>query len=133
MVCVRVVTSLAGVEKKAMDKRGIHRWAAFKTELWVQVQLASPVVLANVLWYGVLVVNMVFIGHVEASPQLISAAALSNMFTNVTGFSLGFGLSSGIDTLGGQAFGASTSLHLSFHLLVSLTVCLFSFRLCREL
>lgn len=53
------------------------------------------------------IVSLLFIGHAESSGAVhIAAASLGNMFANVTGFSVGIGLCTAMDTLCSQAYGA---------------------------
>jgi len=64
------------------------------------------VILGNIMWkISTNVTNTIFVGHLAESADSLSGAALGTMFTNVTGNSLAMGLTSGIDTLGGQSWG----------------------------
>jgi MATE family multidrug resistance protein len=50
------------------------------------------------------IVSLVFVGHLDDRLYL-DAAALGNMFFNISAQSVGFGLASGMDTLCSQAYG----------------------------
>eukprot|EP00823_Brevimastigomonas_motovehiculus_P005628 TRINITY_DN4183_c0_g1_i1.p1 TRINITY_DN4183_c0_g1~~TRINITY_DN4183_c0_g1_i1.p1 ORF type:complete len:651 (+),score=147.64 TRINITY_DN4183_c0_g1_i1:51-2003(+) len=78
----------------------------FVQETYVLIRYSAAVMLANLLWYSIPVVLTIYVGHLSESEKYISSIALANMFVNVTGMSLGYGFASGIDTLGGQAFGS---------------------------
>jgi MATE family multidrug resistance protein len=65
--------------------------------------LAWPIVLAYLLQFSLNTVNFMFLGHLES--RYLAACALANMYANVTGYSLMFGLSSAAETLCSQAYG----------------------------
>ncbi|XP_063936898.1 protein DETOXIFICATION 8 isoform X2 [Daucus carota subsp. sativus] len=66
--------------------------------------IAMPMVVTTVSQYMLRVISMMMIGHLgELS---LSGASIATSLTNVTGFSLLFGMSSALETLCGQAYGA---------------------------
>ncbi|KDO23821.1 hypothetical protein SPRG_11253 [Saprolegnia parasitica CBS 223.65] len=70
--------------------------------------LAPPVMLTYVLGFLPGVVSLIVVGHSDAADvQLVlGAASLADMYFNVTGYSIGLGLASAMDTLCSQAYGA---------------------------
>src|SRR5262249_2356013 len=90
------------------------------------VNLAVPLVLAELGWMTMGIVDTVMVGHLPNSAVAIGAVALSsNIFTVVALF--GLGLLLGLDTLVAQAFGAGEredchrSLINSIYLSIALT------------
>eukprot|EP00775_Hariotina_reticulata_P009063 gene9063-9233_t len=69
--------------------------------------MAGPLFVQNVLSYSTSAVAVGFVGHLQ-DPVLLSSAVLANSLYNVTGLSLMSGLSAGMETLCGQAYGAGT-------------------------
>ncbi|KAL1810075.1 hypothetical protein ACET3Z_027065 [Daucus carota] len=66
--------------------------------------IAMPMIVTTVSQNMVRVISMMMIGHLgELS---LSGAAIATSLTNVTGFSLLFGMASALETLCGQAYGA---------------------------
>ncbi|CAA7053360.1 unnamed protein product [Microthlaspi erraticum] len=66
--------------------------------------MAAPMVAVSVSQYLLQVISMIMAGHVDELS--LSAVAIATSLTNVTGFSLLFGLAGALETLCGQAFGA---------------------------
>ncbi|GBG92734.1 hypothetical protein CBR_g56896 [Chara braunii] len=66
--------------------------------------LAAPTALANILWFARVVVSTIYLGHLGNND--LAGAALAMGFCNVTGYSLVMGLSTGIDPICAQAYGA---------------------------
>lgn len=66
--------------------------------------LALPLMVQNVLGYSQAVISVAFLGHVGA--EALGAGVLATSFYNITGLSVLIGLTSGLETLCGQAFGA---------------------------
>jgi Na+-driven multidrug efflux pump len=66
--------------------------------------IAAPALVNALCEVTLPLVNIMFVGHLN--PDFLAAAALGNMFTNITGISVCFGLSSAVDTLASQSFGA---------------------------
>src|SRR5215471_3032944 len=96
-----------------------------RQELRPTINLAVPLVLAELGWMSMSIVDTMMVGHLPDSAVAIGAVALSsNVFTTVALF--GLGLLLGLDTLVSQAFGAGqredchlslvNSIYLSFGL-----------------
>lgn len=80
-----------------------ERFEAFQQELPPMVKLAGPLVMANLGWMGMAIVDTMMVGRV--SPEAIGAVSLGSiLFTTIALF--GGGLLLGLDTLVPQAFGA---------------------------
>ncbi|HET9803327.1 MAG TPA: MATE family efflux transporter, partial [Candidatus Acidoferrum sp.] len=97
-----------------------------REELRPTINLAVPLVLAELGWMTMGIVDTVMVGHLPNSAVAIGAVALSsNIFTVVALF--GLGLLLGLDTLVAQAFGAGQredchrSLVNSIYLSIALT------------
>jgi len=97
-----------------------------RIELRPTVQLALPLVLAELGWMSMAIVDTVMVGHLPNSAVAMGAVSLgSNIFTVLALF--GGGLLMGLDTLVAQAFGAGQredchrSLINSIYLSVALT------------
>jgi multidrug resistance protein, MATE family len=92
-------------------------------KLWL---LAVPLMLNNLAGYALSIVGAVYIGQLGALP--LAASVLANSVYNCTGLSLALGLSAGMETLCGQAYGggayARVGIVLQRALLVCWTVCL---------
>lgn len=78
------------------------------TELRELLELAYPVVLTTALEFLPGFTSTIQAGHIPSpyTKEYVDAATLSTMFTNITGYSIGFGLASALDTLCSQAYGA---------------------------
>ncbi|PKI69952.1 hypothetical protein CRG98_009827 [Punica granatum] len=76
----------------------------FVEELKKSSSIAAPMVAVSVAQYTLQVVSMIMVGHLGQLP--LSGVAIATAVTNVTGFSLLSGLSGGLETLCGQAYGA---------------------------
>ncbi|EGZ15006.1 hypothetical protein PHYSODRAFT_561036 [Phytophthora sojae] len=87
-------------------------------EFWKTMALAYPIVVTYTLEYLPGLVCIVLVGHIESpdTKRYVAAATLSTMFTNVTALSIGFGLTSGLDTLCSQAYGAGKLEKLGIYL-----------------
>ncbi|CAM0884759.1 unnamed protein product [Alopecurus aequalis] len=68
------------------------------------LHLAGPLVASGILQCVLQLVSVMFVGHLGELP--LAGASLATSLANVTGFSLLVGMSSALDTLCGQAFGA---------------------------
>ncbi|TMW59163.1 hypothetical protein Poli38472_007308 [Pythium oligandrum] len=82
--------------------------ADVKRELRDLLELAYPVVLTTMLEFLPGFTSIILAGHLESdeTKEYVDAATMSTMLTNITGYSIGFGLASALDTLCSQAFGA---------------------------
>ncbi|PNT60859.1 hypothetical protein BRADI_5g07146v3 [Brachypodium distachyon] len=80
------------------------------TEVKKQLYLAGPLIAGSLLQNVVQMISVMFVGHL--GELALSSASIATSFAGVTGFSLLAGMSSSLDTLYGQAFGAK-----QYHLL----------------
>jgi MATE family multidrug resistance protein len=69
-----------------------------------QVSIAGPMVCVALLQYLLIVVSVMFVGHLGELE--LASAAIASSFAGVTGNSLLIGMASGLDTLCSQAYGA---------------------------
>ncbi|KAG2495579.1 hypothetical protein HYH03_006179 [Edaphochlamys debaryana] len=88
-------------------------------KLW---RLAGPLILQNVAGYFLSVVSAAFVGHLN-DPVALSSAVLAGSFYNITGSSIVIGLSAGMETLCGQAYGARNYKALGIVLQRALLIC----------
>ncbi|KAL2531633.1 MATE efflux family protein [Abeliophyllum distichum] len=91
-------------ENKEKTRDIATKWAAFGVELNRVNFIALPMMVVTVSQYLLRVSPMFMLGHLgELS---LSSASIATSFANVTGFSVLFGMSSALETLCGQAYGA---------------------------
>ncbi|KAK8532270.1 hypothetical protein V6N13_131606 [Hibiscus sabdariffa] len=102
--------------KKGGRIREILTWEVAVEELKKLSFVAAPFVAVALSQYLLQVVSMMMAGHL--SELALSGVAIATAFCNVTGFSLLWGLSGGLETLNGQAYGAK-----QYHKLGSYTYC----------
>ncbi|GAA0178637.1 transporter [Lithospermum erythrorhizon] len=89
------------------EKEEKHRaptWNIFVEELRKTSYIALPMVIVTVSQQLSRVVSMMMVGHLGELE--LSGAAIATSLTNVLGFSVLFGMSSALETLCGQAYGA---------------------------
>ncbi|CAI5709460.1 unnamed protein product [Peronospora farinosa] len=77
-------------------------------EIKTLLRLVYPVVVTSALEFLPGFTCIILVGHIKSShtQQYVAAATLSTMFINITAYSIGFGLTSALDTLCSQAYGA---------------------------
>ncbi|KAH3761092.1 multidrug and toxin extrusion protein 1 [Pelomyxa schiedti] len=92
-----------------------------KEELLAVWKMAWPICLGYALWMQIGVVNLIFMGHV--GPNEMAASSLAIMLANVTGWSVGIGLLSAVDTLASQAYGAQNYKKVGIILQRGVLVC----------
>ncbi|XP_019176932.1 PREDICTED: protein DETOXIFICATION 16-like [Ipomoea nil] len=73
-------------------------------EVKKQVWLAGPLIGVTFLQFCLQLISVMFVGHLGELP--LSGASMATSFASVTGFSLLMGMSSALDTLCGQSYGA---------------------------
>lgn len=73
-------------------------------EVKKQLRLAGPLIATSLLQMILQVISVMFVGHL--GELALSGASMATSFAGVTGFSLLLGMSSALDTLCGQAYGA---------------------------
>jgi len=81
------------------------RLQTLRTEMRPTLHLALPLVLAEIGWMTMGIVDTVMVGHLPDSAGAIGAVSISSGVFNVVAF-FGGGLLIGLDTLVAQAFGA---------------------------
>ncbi|XP_015068543.1 protein DETOXIFICATION 16-like [Solanum pennellii] len=98
-------------------ENGIKRWYdMYETieELKKQLELAGPLVVVGFMQYFLLLISVMFVGHLgELS---LSSATLATSFAGVTGFRFMLGMASALETLCGQAYGAKQYHMLGIHM-----------------
>src|SRR5258706_9598371 len=81
------------------------RLKTLRSEMPPTLRLALPLVLAEIGWMTMGIVDTVMVGHLPDSANAIGAVSISSSIFNVVAF-FGGGLLIGLDTLVAQAFGA---------------------------
>ncbi|KAI8534494.1 hypothetical protein RHMOL_Rhmol10G0094500 [Rhododendron molle] len=77
---------------------------AFVEELKKVTAIAAPMVVVTMTQYLLRVAPMIMVGHI--SELSLSSLAIATSLTNVTGYSVLFGMAGALETLCGQAYGA---------------------------
>jgi len=80
-------------------------WPTLRDELRPTLQLALPLVLAEIGWMSMIIVDTMMVGRLPNSAESIGAVSISSSIFIVFAF-FGEGLMIGLDTLVSQAFGA---------------------------
>ncbi|GLC40447.1 hypothetical protein PLESTB_001346900 [Pleodorina starrii] len=96
--------------------------AQLVAELGRLARLSGPLILQNLAGYMLSVISTAFIGHLN-DPVALSATVLATSFYNITGYSLVIGLSAGMETMCGQAYGAGNYSMLGLVLQRALLIC----------
>jgi MATE family multidrug resistance protein len=81
------------------------RMSTFRAEFRPTRQLALPLVLAELGWMSMAIVDTMMVGRLPNSAEAIGAVSISSILFHVLAF-FGAGLLIGLDTLVSQAFGA---------------------------
>ncbi|HEY6386291.1 MAG TPA: MATE family efflux transporter [Candidatus Acidoferrum sp.] len=81
------------------------RYKTFRAELGPTLRLALPLVLAEVGWMSMAIVDTMMVGRLPNSAVAIAAVSLGGILVNVLAM-FGGGLLIGLDTLVSQAFGS---------------------------
>ncbi len=80
-------------------------WSTFRDELPPTLRLALPLVLAEIGWMSMVIVDTMMVGRLPSSAASIGAVSISSSIFIVFAF-FAEGLLAGLDTLVSQAFGA---------------------------
>ncbi|KAI3831794.1 hypothetical protein MKX03_000136 [Papaver bracteatum] len=83
-------------------------------ELKKQLWLSGPLIVNNVLQFCLQLISFMFVGHL--GELTLSSFSMASCFSVVTGFSVLIGLSSALDTLCGQSYGAKQNRMLGIHM-----------------
>src|ERR1700747_1299707 len=86
-------------------RKPMLRLQTLRAEMRPTLRLALPLVLAEIGWMTMGIVDTVMVGHLPDSANAIGAVSISSSIFNVVAF-FGGGLLIGLDTLVAQAFGA---------------------------
>ncbi|KAJ9163291.1 hypothetical protein P3X46_022972 [Hevea brasiliensis] len=79
-------------------------WRGLIEEVKRMAYIAGPMVVVNLSHYFLQIISIMMVGHL--GQLFLSSTAIAMSFSVVTGFSLTFGMSSALETLCGQAYGA---------------------------
>ncbi|GMJ10844.1 hypothetical protein like AT5G52450 [Hibiscus trionum] len=91
-------------------------------EVKKQAWLAGPLMGVNLFQYGLHMISLMVVGHLGDLP--LSAASIATSFAYVTGFSLLVGMSSALETLCGQSYGAKQYSALGIHMQTAMLILL---------
>jgi multidrug resistance protein, MATE family len=94
------------------------------TEFLELARLSLPIIVTYVLELLPGVVSVSLVGRMESplTKEYVDGAALSNMFMNLSGVAVGFGLATAMDTLCSQTFGAGKPKQMGIYLQSGLLV-----------
>ncbi|EQC24927.1 hypothetical protein SDRG_17185 [Saprolegnia diclina VS20] len=97
---------------------------SLRAEIASLIQLAYPMVATYLMEFLPGFLSVALVGHLDSplTKEYVDAAALSTVFLNLSGLSIGFGLASALDTLCSQAVGAGKTNLLGGYLQCGLLV-----------
>lgn len=111
--------------RESKDESARPTLAHFWGEVVWLLKLAVPMFIQYIGGYSSSLVSLMFVGHLGR--QEMSFAVLGTSFSNVSGFALLTGLSSALETLCGQAYGAKDYSKVGIALQRGTIVCSFCF------
>ncbi|KAL0332447.1 UNVERIFIED_CONTAM: protein DETOXIFICATION 14 [Sesamum calycinum] len=91
-------------ENKGTRSDFAAKWEVLSGEVYKVSWLVGPMIVVSVSQYLVRAVPMMMLGHLDE--LALSSAAIATSLSNVTGYSLIFGMACALETLCGQAYGA---------------------------
>lgn len=83
-------------------------------EMKMQFSLAGPLIIINLLGFSLLLVSLMFVGHLGELE--LASASLAASIANVTGSSVLIGMACAMETLCGQAYGAGQYQKLGIYM-----------------
>ncbi|URD82247.1 MATE efflux family protein [Musa troglodytarum] len=96
------------------NEAGPKSGGEFFVEIKRQLSLAGPLIASSLLQNILQVISVMFVGHL--GELALSGASMATSFAGVTGFSFLLGMSTALDTMCGQAFGAKQYHMLGIHM-----------------
>ncbi|XP_065031473.1 protein DETOXIFICATION 16-like isoform X1 [Musa acuminata AAA Group] len=97
-----------------VNEAGLKSDGEFFAEIKRQLCLAGPLIASSLLQNILQVISVMFVGHL--GELALSGASMATSFAGVTGFSFLLGMSTALDTMCGQAFGAKQYHMLGIHM-----------------
>ncbi|CAK4639924.1 unnamed protein product [Aphanomyces euteiches] len=109
----KLISSEDGVECDKDTQYKVNAW----TETIELIKLAIPIVATMALEFLPGNVSVAIVGHIDSPlrKEYVDAAALSSVLLSLTGFSVGFGLITAMDTLCSQTVGAGKLYNLGLY------------------
>ncbi|KAJ1654108.1 ethionine resistance protein [Dispira simplex] len=102
-------TSITGYQEIVGNHSNSFSWALFRQETMVLSRLTYPVILAYLLQYSINVASVFSLGHLGSDE--LAASALASMLAAVSGWAVGIGLVTALDTLCSQSFTGARDKH----------------------
>ncbi|CAK4109911.1 unnamed protein product [Aphanomyces euteiches] len=107
-------------QAKLEQDNGAHDSPNATEESFELVKLALPIIATLILEFLPGAFAVAVVGHIDSplKKEYVDAATLSVMFLNITGLSIGFGLSTAMDTLCSQTVGAGKLYNLGMSMFI---------------
>ncbi|KAF0703389.1 hypothetical protein AaE_015402 [Aphanomyces astaci] len=116
-----VLTPSSVTKQQQADLEKVHLNADahpdLRQETVALLQLAFPIIATLALEFLPGAFSVAIVGHIDSPlrKEYVDAATLSTMFLNITGLSIGCGLSTAMDTLCSQTVGAGKLYNLGMY------------------